>query len=326
MKIEKSFSGLFEEWTLSNSSNHDLIRIVPAAGGNISFIRLKEKTILSGIENESELGENKSYSSAILFPWGNRINNGRYFFNGVSYQLPINDASSHHAIHGYVCTKPFIVSDTITDEHKCQLRMKLNDNGKYHGYPFPFILDVSVTLYANSLLTIDFLVENTGKTKMPLVLGWHPYFSFDMENVSNWEIRFSALAKYKLNEFNIPISTIKMNHLEEHCILIEDKYLNEAFHLNPSDDRVATVILRSNITGHEIKLLQRGDEKQFDYLVVYTPSHRKSIAIEPMSGCINAFNNNDGLVSLAPGNNVKFSIGVEIIEYSFSNNPKAIRC
>ena len=45
---------------------------------------------------------------------------------------------------------------------------------------------------------------------------------------------------------------------------------------------------------------QETGKYKYNFLQVYTPPHRKSIAIEPMTCAPDAFNNKDGLIVLGP--------------------------
>jgi aldose 1-epimerase len=47
-------------------------------------------------------------------------------------------------------------------------------------------------------------------------------------------------------------------------------------------------------------------EKSYPYLQIYIPPHRKSIAIENISGAPDAFNNGMGFTTLEPGGSVSF--------------------
>src|SRR5438034_969248 len=46
----------------------------------------------------------------ILFPFPNRIRDGRYSWDGKSYQLPLNDPTRLNAIHGFACRHPWRVA------------------------------------------------------------------------------------------------------------------------------------------------------------------------------------------------------------------------
>jgi aldose 1-epimerase len=48
-------------------------------------------------------------------------------------------------------------------------------------------------------------------------------------------------------------------------------------------------------------------EKSYPYLQIYTPDHRKSIAIENLSAAPDAFNNGLGLKVLEPGEAATFT-------------------
>ena len=49
------------------------------------------------------------------------------------------------------------------------------------------------------------------------------------------------------------------------------------------------------------RLTMRADAAKWPFFQVFTPPHRDSVAIEPMSCNVNAHQNGDGLVELAPG-------------------------
>src|SRR5262245_41292924 len=45
----------------------------------------------------------------ILFPFPNRIRNGRFTFEGREFRLPLNDSTKAHAIHGFTPRNPWRV-------------------------------------------------------------------------------------------------------------------------------------------------------------------------------------------------------------------------
>ena len=51
----------------------------------------------------------------ILFPFPNRIRDGRFAWEGKEYQLPTNDPSGKNAIHGFACRKPWRVVEQGAD-------------------------------------------------------------------------------------------------------------------------------------------------------------------------------------------------------------------
>jgi len=54
------------------------------------------------------------------------------------------------------------------------------------------------------------------------------------------------------------------------------------------------------LEGNGRYLTMKAPIAQFPFFQVFTPPHRESVALEPMSCNVDAFNNKQGLVSLAP--------------------------
>jgi len=52
--------------------------------------------------------------------------------------------------------------------------------------------------------------------------------------------------------------------------------------------------------------------REYNYLQVFIPPDRMSIAIEPMTCNANAFNNKDGLITLSPGEVLTTVCGIEL--------------
>jgi aldose 1-epimerase len=59
-------------------------------------------------------------------------------------------------------------------------------------------------------------------------------------------------------------------------------------------------------------LWQETGPGKYNYLQVYTPPARHSVAIEPMTCNINAFNNHEGLIILEPDEIFQASYGVQV--------------
>ena len=51
----------------------------------------------------------------VLFPFPNRLRDGRFTWEGRQYQLPLNDPAARNAIHGFACRRPWRVLDHNAD-------------------------------------------------------------------------------------------------------------------------------------------------------------------------------------------------------------------
>ena len=108
--------------------------------------------------------------SGILCPFPNRIEEGRYSFNGQVHRLPINETEHGHAIHGLVFDKEF----NIISRSERHIELSLDYPGT-SGFPFSFRCTVEYTLLDDGIgMRIE--LNNNGTQSFPFGLGWHPYF------------------------------------------------------------------------------------------------------------------------------------------------------
>lgn len=115
----------------------------------------------------------------VLFPFPNRLRDGRFTFEGKAYQLPLNEATGKHAIHGFTPRNPWrIVGTDATVESASitgQFRLS-NDLPESRGYwPADCSLTLSYQLTSESL-SVEAVVENHDPGNLPFGLGYHPYF------------------------------------------------------------------------------------------------------------------------------------------------------
>jgi aldose 1-epimerase len=103
------------------------------------------------------------WGSYPMVPWAGRIRAGRFQFDGVDVQLPINFAP--HAIHGTGFERPWDVVDH-SDRHvalACTL-----------DWVFGGTSEQLIELTADSLTCS--LAARAAERAMPATIGWHPWF------------------------------------------------------------------------------------------------------------------------------------------------------
>jgi aldose 1-epimerase len=108
-------------------------------------------------------------AGAILLPWPNRVDGGRWDWNGAPQQLAVNEPERNNAIHGLVreLTWQQIAGDgaSVTLE----ARVEAQD-----GWPVPLHTTVRYTV-GDDGLEATHTVANAGDEAVPFGLGVHPY-------------------------------------------------------------------------------------------------------------------------------------------------------
>ena len=311
MKITQEAFGRFTEYVLTNQESGEALYVIPEYGGIIRKMTLQKeghfhKIIDCGDTEEQILADKVAYPSAHLFPWANRIRDGKYAFQGTHYQLPINEVALNNAIHGLVAFAKFEVIQAETNENEAILTIKYVYEGQERGYPYPFDVEIKHTFSSDDGLLMTYTLKNTGKTDMPMVLGWHPYFKIDGEKADDWQISIPTKCKYLSDEQMIPKGQEAIDLKE--TTAIENRVLDNVFGVESTVRSITQ--LSSPAKNLTLNIWQDAQKGQFLYTVIYIPAARDRIAIEPMTGNTDAFNSNDGLLVLESENSLVLNCGV----------------
>lgn len=312
-KITEPF-GPLEQVTYYHTSHQWAMTIVPEFGANLRALVLtnQNQTIncVEGAQSYHELVTDSAFKSAFLLPWPNRVKNGKYNFNSQDYELPINEVPRNHAIHGFLYRYPFRLVEEEMNPESVQVVFRNEYKGDYEGYPFTFNTEIKFNLSASVGLSIEVVVENTDKEKIPMGIGWHPYFQFG-EQVDQYQLQMPATDAYELDEKFIPTGQ-KVPYADfEKVLTIGETKFDSSFRLKANPGKIATRLIEP-ARKLSMECWQQTGSDKYDYLQVYIPKHRNSLAIEPMSCGINAFNTEDGLWLISPGSKTGGSFGVQL--------------
>lgn len=295
--MNKKNAGIVSIYELS--INNSYIHIVPDYGCIISQLVLDGKEILVPLPTIKNI-TNTQYINKLLIPFPNRIAKGTYAFHNKQYQLEQNEISTGHALHGLLFNKKFHFVDKIISNKYVQIIFDYQiEKEEFSGYPFSLYVKASFTLKEKEL-KIDILARNTDSCPIPYGVGWHPYFKATNSTINKDRISISSNTILELSKENSMIptgNTIAYNRKNEYI----DK---ESF------DTCFTHLFQKETHFNGFTLFQ---DKTMNYLQIYTPPDRQSIAIEPMSCAPDAFNNGLGLVTLMPNKSINNYFGIRVI-------------
>lgn len=266
---------------LQNTSKTTKAKICLEEGARLKELKLNHIFL---IKEQSNFDYKDSYASSILFPFVSRIQEGRYIFKDTAYQFHCNDADKN-ALHGLVYNKKFEVVNITEGSKFCSVILEYNEVKESAGFPYTYKIQLTYTLFEKEM-SLSVKVENTDIKAFPFTLGWHPYFLSD--DLSNSTLKFKSDKKIEFDENLITKRVLDFKSEKE--FKIEDKQLDDCFILNSDSIEFKTPNYKIEITTNQIE----------NYLQLYTPEDLPIIAIEPMTGISNSFNNKIGLQVLEP--------------------------
>jgi aldose 1-epimerase len=167
-----------------------------------------------------------AFDGAVLAPWPNRIDGGRFDFDGTTFQLPITEPERDTALHGLVADVEWSVAEQTESSVRFEVELEPTD-----GYPFPFFLTVTYTL-AEVGLRISASALNTGPSPAPFGFGFHPWLAAGGSVVDDAQLLIPGTTWYEADDRLIPTEVhpfddgteIPANHVadESACIVCKD--------------------------------------------------------------------------------------------------------
>lgn len=178
--IKKKSLGTFTEVFLEDIETGVCVSCIPNYGAQLNHLKLvkngKAHALLRSAQNAQEFTEQSIpyFSGSHLFPFPNRVDGGRYSFNGNDLQLECNEVSNNNALHGLIYNQPFTLEKTEMDNAFAKAVFSYSPTHRHSGFPFLYTITITYTLFKNKLL-VETTVQNNDEHKFPFGLGSHPY-------------------------------------------------------------------------------------------------------------------------------------------------------
>lgn len=268
----------------------------------------KKINVVDGFFSIGDAKDNikNGFKSAKLSPFVCRLDDGEYNFLEQKYKIDKHYLGDS-AIHGLLFDATFAMKESSANESSAYVIFETDYNEKNEGYPFDYHIQVKYKLEDKGRLSIETKATNTGNSDMPLSDGWHPYFTLGTESINDLLISFDSKEMLEFDEGLLPTG---VHHSYNEFIkpkVLGDTFLDNSFTLNKEND--IACVLRNETNGLVLKIIPQNN---YPYLQIYTPPHRKSIAIENLSSAPDAFNNRMGLIIAKPGEENIFSVTYQL--------------
>ena len=244
------------------------------------------------------------FQSAKLSPFACRIRHAAYRFAGQDYTDIGTFRVAGHSAHGLLYDAVFRITAGGSDNLAAWVELAHDYPGSA-GYPFPYRLTVRYALSEQGL-SVQSRADNLGTAALPIVDGWHPYFTLG-GSADNWTLALNSRERLVFDHDLVPNGQTIADERFTAPARLAGIELDNSFML--ADTMQAACRLNGNGLALEIFA-----EQNYPIMQVYLPDERNSIALENLSGAPDAFNNGIGLHTLAPGQSQTFALRYQLSE------------
>jgi aldose 1-epimerase len=275
----------------------DHVAVVTEVGATLRTYSMGGLDVLDGFGLDEQASAGRGQ---VLAPWPNRLDGGRYAFEGIEGRAAIDEPERGNAIHGLVRWLPW--SSDSRSEDAVTLSTVVFPQP---AYPWRLGLDLEYRLAADGL-TVLASATNASDVPAPFGIGFHPYLTVGT-SVDGALLSLPAPRRLATDERALPVG--------------EEEVAGTAFDFRSAREVGSTQLdtcftgLTRDADGRVRARVGAGDrvvdlwaDQGFGYLQVYTGDtlepasrRRQAIAIEPMTCPPNAFATGTDLIALAPG-------------------------
>jgi aldose 1-epimerase len=275
----------------------DEVVVVTEVGATLRAYSAGGLDVLDGfsVDEPSSAGRGQ-----VLAPWPNRLDGGRYEFDGRPGAAAIDEPQLGNAIHGIVRWLPWLLASKTDDAVAlgCVLHPQ-------PAYPWRLELSVEYRLGADGL-TVTTQAANASSEPAPFGVGFHPYLTVGVP-VDDARLTIPASRQLTTNERALPVGEEVVAGTDFDFTSgrpIGATRLDTCFTglANESDGRSHTRLETSDI-GIEVWA-----DAAFGYVQAYTGDtlepavrRRQGVAIEPMTCPPNAFASGVDVIRIDPG-------------------------
>lgn len=261
---------------------------------------------VDGVDVVDGFGPDESSTAGrgqVLAPWPNRLEDGRYAFEGVEGRAALDEPERGNAIHGLVRWLPWSV--TSREDDHVTLSCTLSPQP---AYPWRLALSIRYAV-GDDGLTVTTVAANRSDAPAPFGIGFHPYLTVGTPVIDAARLTIPAGRHLIADERALPIDEAAVNDTPfdfRTSRTIGATALDTCFTaLDRSTDGVAVTELGGPDGSTRVALWV---DEAFPYLMVYTghtldPTERRrqGLAVEPMTCPPNAFRSGRDLARLTPG-------------------------
>jgi aldose 1-epimerase len=275
--------------------------VVLGLGAAVRELTYEGRPLVVGFGADEEM---PNFRGAFVAPWPNRIEDGRYSFDGSSHELPINEPERGTALHGLVFDIPW----TLVEHTESAVTLGCTIEPT-EAYPFTVALHARFGVGAEGFRT-DITALNTGSRRAPYGVCPHPYLVAGPSPLDAWVLELPAATVLTVTPDRLlpvakePVAGTPFDFRVAHAL--GDVQIDHAFtDLTRDDAGLATVRVTDPASGTGTAMVW---DETCPWVQIHTAdlpkkpeSTRLGLAVEPMTCPPGAFTTGEDLVVLHPG-------------------------
>jgi aldose 1-epimerase len=289
----------------------DMRLVVVTMGGGMRQLTYGDWQVLDGYgADEIPPGA----SGQPLIPWPNRLADGRYEFDGQTYQVPLTEPDKRNALHGFARWMTWRVEEHEASRARLALEMYPRA-----GYPFALRIAIEYRVTA-AAVSVTTTAVNAGRCRLPYANGFHPYVDAGAARIDECALELPAATWIETDARQIPIARRSVEGTDYDFRTsrpVGPKRLDTAYtDLARDGDGFARVRLRSPDGG---RLVAVRLDQTYRYVMAFSGDtltdaarRRRALGVEPMTAAPNAFQSGEGLTVLEPGEASRSEWGIEV--------------
>ncbi|WP_199621650.1 aldose 1-epimerase [Paenibacillus alkalitolerans] len=187
--------------------------ILPGVGGNLIAFRDVEKGYRILREPEQhEMNEFRAlpyvHGIPVLVP-PNRFQDGKFRWNGKTYQLPVNETSRGNHLHGFLYNVPWSVDDYGSTPNESFVTVSLTVDEQhpvFKYFPFKFTIRLRYALSVDGLFQHTYM-RNSGEEDLPCLVAFHTAVNAPFaagSSAKDYRVRLTIGNRWEMNERMLP--------------------------------------------------------------------------------------------------------------------------
>ena len=241
-------------------------------------------------------------AGAVMVPWPNRIDGGRWMFDGSVQQLEITDPEFYSALHGLLTSTDYLVDDQSASSVTLSAPIR-----NAIGYPFELATSVRYSLTETGV-GVRHRITNHGTRSAPVAIGTHPYLRVGDAEPISLAVRVPAGLIATLDDRHLPLgwesvagTTFDLRNGVPLCEIPRHASFG-------GFDRSGAGLLEMALTDQKGNQTVLWADESFDWAQVWVTDSfagpeggLTAIALEPMTAPPNSLASGEGLNWIEPG-------------------------